>query len=143
MELSDKQVSAANNNEDDSGEITQDFQGLLEKVHWIQNSSKKKTTTTWLSFASIYVPIILIACAVQYFGGVNEAMIAAMSLELSFYGFIYGGKSVYADTEYGRLKGFTTFSRDGKEFYEFLGVPYAAPPVGPLRFQVSSVFSKI
>ena len=40
------------------------------------------------------------------------------------------------ETPYGRIRGFdfTTFS--GKEVEAFLGIPYAKPPVGELRFEV-------
>ncbi|ODM99009.1 Thyroglobulin [Orchesella cincta] len=84
----------------------------------------------------IYLPILLGAGVVQYFGGVNETVVELMSFTYSNYGLLHGGPSVYADTKYGRLKGFTSVSREGREFYEFLGIPYATPPLGALRFQV-------
>jgi len=40
------------------------------------------------------------------------------------------------DTKLGQIRGLTSLSRGGREFYEFLGVPYAQPPVGQLRFEV-------
>lgn len=45
-----------------------------------------------------------------------------------------GGPTVY--TPYGALKGIKSISRGGKEFYEFLGIPYAKAPLGDLRFEV-------
>ena len=41
-------------------------------------------------------------------------------------------------TLYGVIRGKMTSRLPGKEVEEYLGVPYAAPPVGPLRFKVSS-----
>ncbi|ODN01962.1 Esterase FE4 [Orchesella cincta] len=35
----------------------------------------------------------------------------------------------------GWIRGRVGISRGGKPFYEFLGIPFAQPPVGPLRFQ--------
>lgn len=37
----------------------------------------------------------------------------------------------------GKLKGGETKTDDGVTYYEFLGVPYAKPPIGKLRFRVS------
>nr|AHJ81348.1 carboxylesterase [Locusta migratoria] len=38
--------------------------------------------------------------------------------------------------EQGKVVGTTMVSRKGKQFYAYLGIPYARPPVGKLRFQV-------
>ncbi|ODN06567.1 Venom carboxylesterase-6 [Orchesella cincta] len=35
----------------------------------------------------------------------------------------------------GDLVGFVSRSREGSEFFQFLGIPYATPPLGPLRFE--------
>jgi Carboxylesterase type B len=37
----------------------------------------------------------------------------------------------------GKMRGIKMTSRNGRSFYAFLGIPYATPPVGPLRFKVS------
>jgi len=39
----------------------------------------------------------------------------------------------------GKMRGTKMTSRNGRSFYAFLGIPYATPPVGPLRFQVSII----
>ena len=46
---------------------------------------------------------------------------------------------VYTETKLGILKGTTMLSRDGHKFRAFMGVPYAKPPIGILRFQVSTL----
>ena len=35
------------------------------------------------------------------------------------------------------IQGIISKSRDGRDFYEWLGIPYAEPPVGELRYAVS------
>ncbi|ODM98998.1 Acetylcholinesterase [Orchesella cincta] len=47
----------------------------------------------------------------------------------------YFTELVYVQTSYGRLQGFADTSRDGRKFYQFNNIPFAKPPVGPLRFQ--------
>jgi hypothetical protein len=37
----------------------------------------------------------------------------------------------------GDMRGIKMRSRSGRSFYAFLGIPYATPPVGALRFKVS------
>lgn len=41
------------------------------------------------------------------------------------------------ETRAGKVRGSTVQSILGKVYYAFKGIPYARPPVGELRFQVS------
>lgn len=43
---------------------------------------------------------------------------------------------VGAETEYGKVEGFIHTTDDGIKSNVFLGVPFAQPPVGELRFEV-------
>lgn len=36
----------------------------------------------------------------------------------------------------GKLQGAVTLSRHGRQIYEYLGIPFAKPPVGNLRFEL-------
>jgi hypothetical protein len=36
----------------------------------------------------------------------------------------------------GKVQGRISISRDGREYYEYLGLPYATPPIGELRYEV-------
>ncbi len=111
-------------------------QRSISTNHHHGGGKSKSIRPLWRMLA--YLPVLLFAGAVQYYGGVNEFVVELMSYTYYNYGLIHGGASVYAETKYGRLKGFTSVSREGREFYEFLGVPYASPPVGNLRFQVGT-----
>ncbi|CAG7704399.1 unnamed protein product, partial [Allacma fusca] len=56
------------------------------------------------------------------------------SKRLSIY-FQFGSKEgKLVETKSGFVKGVISLSRDGREFYEWVGIPYANPPVGNLRF---------
>jgi carboxylesterase type B len=37
----------------------------------------------------------------------------------------------------GKLRGREATTKSGGTYYSFQGIPYAKPPVGPLRFKVS------
>jgi hypothetical protein len=41
-------------------------------------------------------------------------------------------------TNYGKVQGVISASRDGRKYFEYLGIPYAKAPLGELRFEVSS-----
>ncbi len=45
-------------------------------------------------------------------------------------------KSPVVQTSFGKVVGSISLSRTGKEFYQYLGIPYALPPVGEHRFEV-------
>lgn len=43
------------------------------------------------------------------------------------------------EIQQGKLNGLRWTTRGGRTIAAFLGVPFATPPVGPLRFKVSSI----
>lgn len=44
---------------------------------------------------------------------------------------------VHVTTKLGTVKGISMLSRGGHKFNAFLGVPFAKPPIGDLRFKVN------
>lgn len=46
------------------------------------------------------------------------------------------GNAVLIKTPQGNITGTTRKSLSGREIHAFLGIPYAKPPVGDLRFKV-------
>lgn len=48
------------------------------------------------------------------------------------------GSKAIANTTYGEIRGAKNTARNGRVYFEFLGIPYASPPVGHLRFEVNS-----
>jgi hypothetical protein len=40
------------------------------------------------------------------------------------------------ETAAGKVQGLSSVSREGRDYKEFLGIPYARPPVGDLRYKV-------
>ncbi len=48
----------------------------------------------------------------------------------------YGDNQVEIETSMGRIKGFKAFSTEQKsDYFAFIGIPYAQPPIGHLRFR--------
>lgn len=50
-------------------------------------------------------------------------------------------RDCFVDTRLGPVKGSTEKSRNGKPFCSFRGIPYAAPPIGELRFEAPQSLS--
>lgn len=46
-------------------------------------------------------------------------------------------QNITVSTPSGRLRGLFLKSTEGDDYYSFKGIPYAKPPIGDLRFQVS------
>lgn len=68
-----------------------------------------------------------------------SVLIGLIALILAY--FYYPFKSVNSpivQTKFGKVVGTVSLSRNGKEFYAYLGIPYASPPVGERRFEVTN-----
>lgn len=70
-------------------------------------------------------------------------MACPKSLLLFVVQLLFFSNSIFADcdaplveTSEGYVRGTTSFSRNGRVFNIYRGIPYAKPPVGDLRFQV-------
>ncbi|CAG7785487.1 unnamed protein product, partial [Allacma fusca] len=77
---------------------------------------------------------ILVVICFETFGAYQRTTLYTASvLESKGIRAVKPGKIV--KTDYGKTEGTISISRDGREFYEWLGLPYAHPPVDSLRFQ--------
>ena len=72
-------------------------------------------------------------------GRIVRATVVGLLAYFVYVQFLYEADSPVVMTKEGPVQGATSYSREGRKFYKFLGIPYAAPPVGELRFEVSSV----
>ena len=50
------------------------------------------------------------------------------------------GKNVTVDTKYGKVQGHVVTLGTGETVVSYLGIPFAKPPVGSLRFKVTTKF---
>lgn len=67
--------------------------------------------------------------------------ICTLSTKHQYNGFIFQKLNMILQVEEGKLKGISKKSLTGKCYHAFLGIPYAKPPVGKLRFRVSSIYN--
>ena len=51
--------------------------------------------------------------------------------------------SALVHTSYGTLEGFVHALGNGKSMDVFLGIPYAEPPIGELRFEVDAMLGRV
>lgn len=51
----------------------------------------------------------------------------------------YQREEVIVKTKSGIVKGFSIASQYNYQYYNFLGIPYAKPPIGDLRFKVCEI----
>lgn len=77
----------------------------------------------------------------------SPAAVAVMAMALSLVTYLYnsyisfnGGDPV-VQTTLGLVQGSLAKSREGYEFYEFLGIKYGEPPIADLRFEVGHTLS--
>lgn len=54
---------------------------------------------------------------------------------LTISGILCQDENLIAKTNCGKIQGVTDTSRNGRSFIKFLGIPYARPPIGNLRFK--------
>jgi hypothetical protein len=69
-------------------------------------------------------------------GLILALIFGAVSIGVMESGFLFPKEYPVVETSLGLVKGHSAFSRDGRKYFAFVGIPYAQPPVGPLRFEV-------
>lgn len=87
-----------------------------------------------VSFSNIFVVFVKL----KMFG--KKTFIGAIIILIIAYGYnLYTKKkeaSPVIETRLGKIQGVVSTTRGGKTVYEYLGIPYARPPEGNLRFEV-------
>lgn len=63
----------------------------------------------------------------------------AITTNVRYFGDFWKMTGPVVNVEQGRLQGTVRNGHNGQKFYSFQGIPYAEPPVGELRFKVSSL----
>ena len=64
-------------------------------------------------------------------------LLVSIILELILIGSIFATSDPRVQIKNGTLEGSFMKSRKGREFAAYIGIPYALPPLGDLRFEVS------
>ena len=80
--------------------------------------------------------------------GSTPKLVLIISVALGVYFYYQNGNTVthecpIVNTTLGGLQGLTSFSRDGREYSDYRGIPFAKPPVGELRFEVGAMMALI
>lgn len=81
----------------------------------------------------------------------SSAGVAVMAVALSLATYMYNSlirlhgntADPIVQTTLGLVQGNLQVSRDGATYFEFLGIPFAAPPIGDLRFEVRFLWKEI
>lgn len=97
-------------------------------------SSSSSVQSLWIQLTSSNMRILV----------ERKVFFAVFALFIAYYYTIttsqwIGLNGLTVGTKYGALRGIKSVSRGGREYFEFLGVPYAKPPTGQLRFEVSKL----
>ena len=79
------------------------------------------------------------AHAVAIMFGKGSLILALLAISIAYYFSRSSNKSevIAVTCKSGSVRGFVSKSRDGRDYYSWLGIPYAKPPVKELRFAVS------
>jgi hypothetical protein len=70
----------------------------------------------------------------------TKSVVGLLVLILAITYNFYFTRKVYSPTikiESGELTGIVSESRNGRNYFSYFAIPYAQPPVGELRFEVS------
>jgi hypothetical protein len=73
-------------------------------------------------------------------GGVKPLLLLSLQREGTA---INMNGTVVVTTKQGKLKGKKVMTANGVAYYSFKGIPYAKPPIGALRFKVSSILHEL
>jgi acetylcholinesterase len=75
-------------------------------------------------------------CAVVRKLGVLSVVVIVIAYFVGKYFFTYEPSPI-VKIKNGKLQGLVSKSRDGREYFAYVGIPFAEPPVGSLRFEVN------
>lgn len=88
--------------------------------------------------------LVTFSCPLISAGQYNEYYGTFESVNRKFSGNLVDVPYMIVEVNQGKLRGLKTKSAlTGKEYYSFLGIPYARPPTGDLRFHVRTTIDDL